>query len=342
MIQKGVDPKIAEQRERQAELRRQRHSFEVVAEEFITRHLSKLRTGNDIARDLRREFVSAWGRRPVTDIDRHDVLAVIEAAIDRGAPHQARNLLAHIRKMFNWAIARGTYGLEHSPCSILKPSDIVGKTPFRQRILTDQEWCAFWKVTSELGYPFGTLFRSLALTGCRRDELASATWSEIDFDKRLLTLSPERMKADAAHVVPLSNVVVATLEGLPRHGDYLFTTSGKTPVSGFSKAKSRADELMLKELCRDTENPEKIELANWRLHDLRRSMRTGLSALGVQDRIAEMTIGHKVQGLHKVYDQHSFLDERRDALRRWESHLLGIVNPPPANLIRLRHAGATQ
>jgi hypothetical protein len=58
-------------------------------------------------------------------------------------------------------------------------------------------------------------------------------------------------------------------------------------------------------------------------------MRTGLSALGVQDRIAEMTIGHRVQGLHKVYDLHSFLDERREALARWEKHLLGIVEPRP-------------
>ena len=109
-----------------------------------------------------------------------------------------------------------------------------------------------------------------------------------------------------------------------------------------SKAKSRIDDLRLTELRRNAENPEKIKLADWRLHDLRRSMRTGLSALGVQDRIAEMTIGHKVQGLHKVYDQHSFLEERRVALTRWERHLLGIVEERPANLIRLPIAGVGQ
>ena len=150
-IQKGIDPKIAEERVRQAELGRQRHSFEAVAEEFIAKHVSKLRTGKYIAGDLRREFVSVWDRRPVTDIARHDVLRVIEATVDRGAPHQARNLLAHIRKLFNWAISRGTYGLEHSPCSLLKPTDIVGRPAIRQRILSDQEWRAFWKATSELG-----------------------------------------------------------------------------------------------------------------------------------------------------------------------------------------------
>lgn len=341
-IQKGVDPKIAQERERQAELRRQSHSFETVAEEFITKHVSKLRTGKYIAGDLRREFVAKWGRRPVTDISRQDVLTIIEATVDRGAPHQARNLLAHIRKLFNWAIGRGTYGLEHSPCSLLRPTDIVGRPAIRQRILSDQEWRAFWKATSELGYPFGTLFQSLAFTGCRLNELGSARWPEVDFDKKLLMLSPERMKTDAAHVVPLCDAVVAIFEELPRLGDFLFTTSGKTPASGFSKAKSRIDDLMLTELRREAENPEKITLADWRLHDLRRSMRTGLSALGVHDRIAEMAIGHKVQGLHKVYDQHSFLDERREALTRWERHLIGIVEERSNNLIKFPLTGARQ
>jgi integrase len=281
-----------------------------------------------------------WGKRPVTDIDRHDVLAVIEATVERGARHQARNLLAHIRKLFGWAITRGTYGLEHNACSLIKPSDIVGKPAIRQRILTDPEWRAFWKATGELGYPFGDLFRTLALTGCRRDEIASAQWSEINFDKRLLALSPQRMKADAAHIVPLPPTTIGILERLPRIGEYLFTTSGKTPVSGFSKAKARMDGLMLKELRRNVEKLDETRLMPWRLHDLRRSMRTGLSAIGVQDRIAEMTIGHKVQGLHKVYDQHSFLDERRTALTRWERHLLGIVEAKGADIVpmAMRHA----
>ena len=298
------------------------HTFESVREEFIAKHVSRLRTGKYIAGDLRREF-AAWDLRPVTDIDRLDVLAIIQGTVDRGAPHQARNLFAHIRKLFSWAVSRGTYGLEHSPCYLLKPADIVGKPAVRQRILTEDEWRAFWKVTAELGSPWGALFRALGLTGARRDEIASAKWSEVDFDKKLLTLSPDRMKGDAAHVVPLTDSVIDIFKGLPRLGEHCFATSAKGPVSGFSKAKRRADELM-REL--GAEQP-------WRLHDLRRSMRTGLSALGVQDRIAELTIGHRVQGLHKVYDQHSFLQERRDALARWEQHLLGIVEMRPANVL---------
>jgi integrase len=337
MIKKGVDPVVAEERKRQAELRKQQHTFAAVAEEFIAKHVSQLRTGESIARDLRREFVSAWGERPISDISRHDVLRIVQATVDRGAPHQARNLLAHIRKLFGWAISRGTYAIEHSPCWLLKPSDIVGKPAIRQRILNDAEWRAFWVATGALGSPWDALFRTLALTGARRDEIASARWYEIDFDKKLLVLAPERMKADAAHVVPLSDTAVEILKGLPRLGEFVFTTSGRRPVSGFSKAKRSVDELMLKELRRGSE-PEKIKLAEWRIHDLRRSMRTGLSALGVVDRVAELAIGHKVQGLHKVYDQHSFLPERRAALEKWERHLLGIVKPQPApaNVVPIR------
>jgi integrase len=163
------------------------------------------------------------------------------------------------------------------------------------------------------------------MTGSRREEIGSATWGEVDVDKRVLTLSPARMKADAAHIVPLTDTALAIFEALPSRKGYLFTTNTRTPVSGYSKAKSRMDELM---------GPD---VADWRLHDLRRSVRTGLSALGVQDRIAELTIGHKPQGLQKIYDQHSFLDERRDALRRWERHLLGVIDPRPFdNVLPLR------
>ncbi|QIG47201.1 integrase arm-type DNA-binding domain-containing protein [Nordella sp. HKS 07] len=324
LIQRGIDPKVDAERRRQAELRKQQHSFESVAEAFIAKHVSKLRTADDVARDLRNEFVKRWGKRPISEIDRHDVAAVIEAKVNAGAPYRARTLFAYVRKLFGWAAARGTYGIEVNPCSLLKPSDLVGAPAIRQRILTEPEWRVLWKATGELRYPLGDLVRVLALTGARLREISEATWSEVDFDKKLLTLAPERMKADAAHVIPLTDSVIEIFKGLPSHDGYLFKGrrrrgEGDVPVSGFSKMKRRLDALML----------EEIKLTEWRVHDIRRSMRTGLSALGVQDRIAEMTIGHRVQGLHKVYDLHSFLNERREALKRWEKHLLGIVEPRP-------------
>ena len=104
-------------------------------------------------------------------------------------------------------------------------------------------------------------------------------------------------------------------------GDYLFTsTQGRKPISGFNRAKRALDAKMLAELG---------ELPPFVLHDIRRSVRTGLSALPVPDLIRELVIGHTKPGLHKIYDQHAYIDEKRHALELWAARLQRIVEPPP-------------
>jgi integrase len=151
------------------------------------------------------------------------------------------------------------------------------------------------------------------------------------------------MKADAAHVVPLTDEVVSLLKSLPRfrNGEFLFsTTFGKKPVNGFSKAKDRADNLMLKEARKRAEvlgnDPDKVKLDEWRIHDIRRTMRTGLSALPVADMVRELVIAHTRPGLHKVYDQYAYLDEKRRALELWTARLRSIVTTAPDNVVELR------
>jgi len=328
MIAEGRDPAdVAEERRREAAWHR-KNSFAAIAEEFIEKHVRQLRAARAVEQDIRREFIPRWGPKPINSVTRYDVLEFFEGK--RDTPAQARNLFAHLRKIFVWAIARGTYGLENSPCSLLKPSDLFGKPALRQRVLADAELKALWRATGKMGAPFGRLYRLLMLTGARLDEWASATWAEVDLDRKLLTLAPRRVKNDAGHVIPLSPLAVETLAALQRlaTGEFIFTTTeGLRPVSGFSKAKTRLDGLM--------------GLSDWRVHDIRRTVRTGLSQLGVQDRIAEMTIGHTVQGLHKVYDQHRFIDERREALERWERHLIGIVEGQPPELLKFRNSASS-
>jgi integrase len=124
------------------------------------------------------------------------------------------------------------------------------------------------------------------------------------------------MKAGQVHVVPLAPTAVAILEALPRcAGPFVFsTTGGERPISGYGDIKAKVDSFM-------------PGVAAWVLHDIRRTMRTGLSALRVPDTVAELCIGHTQKGLHKVYDQHSYLDEKRHALDAWASRLLSIVEP---------------
>jgi integrase len=269
---------------------------------------------------------------------------VVKAVKDRGAPYQAHNLLTTARRMFSWAIDQHVYGLEASPCDRLRPKAIVGKRLPRKRILDNDELRAFWRATARLDYPYGPLFRMLALAGQRKSEVAEARWSEFDLTRKLWTIPAARMKADAAHIVPLTDDVLAILKSLPRfkRGDHVFsTTFGEKPVNGFSKAKDRLDRRMLRSwraIARARgEDRRKAEIEPFVIHDIRRTMRTGLSALPVLDLVRELVIAHTKPGLHKVYDQFAYLDEKRAALAAWEARLRSIVAPPPAsdNVIRM-------
>jgi integrase len=119
--------------------------------------------------------------------------------------------------------------------------------------------------------PYGPLVRLLLLTGQRRAEVAEMRWSEIDFKTRAWTLPKERAKNGVAHTVPLLPQAVEILETLPRiagEDDLVFTSNGKTPVSGFSKAKARIDAVL-------------PDLPHWTFHDLRRTFASGCAKLGV-------------------------------------------------------------
>jgi len=171
--------------------------------------------------------------------------------------------------------------------------------------------------------------RLLLLTGQRLREVAEMSWSEIDFQKGLWTIPADRMKADTAHIVPLALGAVAILQGLPRWtGPFVFTTtSGKRPIANFSGIKEKLDTLL-------------PDLASWRFHDLRRTMRTGLSALRIADTVSELCIAHTQKGLHKVYDQHAYLDEKRDAFDAWARRAKAIVDPgDPTNVVQITARG---
>ena len=150
--------------------------------------------------------------------------------------------------------------------------------------MTDDEVRALWDATERLGYPYGDLYKLLLLTGVRLREAANAKWSEITGDT--WNIPPERFKSDAVHIVPLSGAAQALLAELPRKGDFLFTHTGTSPVNSFSKSKARLDAIM--------------GASDWRVHDLRRVVRSHLAALRVPDHVAEMCLGHGRRGLQRV------------------------------------------
>ena len=298
-------------------------TFGVVMEAFIRRHVRGLRKGKDMEREIRTELMPRFASRPLAEITRRDVAKMVGEIRDRGAVFQAHHILGHIRTFFNWAIAQEEFGIEVSPCDRMQPLRLIGPKRHRTRVLGDDELRAVWKATERMGYPMGSVWQLLMLTGGRRDEVAGALWPEFDLDAKLWAIPPRRFKTERVHIVPLSDDAMALLEQLPRWGagNHLFsTTDGAKAVNGFSKAKRRLDELATEFLDHPIEP--------WVTHDLRRTVRTRLSQLKVPYEIAELVIGHARQGLHAIYDQHEAIDERREALKAWARKLRLIIEPP--------------
>jgi integrase len=380
-VKARIDPEVAETEEkanadavRRAETLKKANTFASVAERYISEHLNGQRRGKVTAREIRGDLIEAWGERPISDIKPGDVKTLINV-IKARAPYEARNAFGHARTLFRWAVHHDL--IEASPIASLEPRWVLdgAKIGPRQRALNEKEIAAFWRASGRLGYPYGGLFRMLLLTGCRLNEVARAQWSEFHPGLRQVireakrtsravdwstlpkkikswTIPAARFKSNTEHLVPLSNDVCALLENLPLFpaGDFIFTTTdGEKPINGLSKSKRRLDERMLRTLRamgkQDGDDVARVKLPGWVLHDLRRVVRTNLSALDIPDDVAEMVLGHGRRGLQRVYDQHRYELQIREALDRWAAKLREIVQPasppPPANIVTLprRRAG---
>ena len=316
MVHQGIDPVQADhERRRQAvDL-----SFEAYVDTFVDFYLKKRWKQWPLgAGVLRREAVPVLRRKPLPQIMRSDLSQIWDRLGDR--PAVARLTHATLRKLFRWAMSRGD--LDRSP---LEGVEAPPPVPARERILTDEELALVWRKSESLSYPFGSLIRLLMLTGQRRDEVASLEWSELSRDDGLWTLPSHRAKNRKPHLIPLSVMVVKVLDDLvggdkwPANG-LVFSTTGKTTVSGFSKVKRQLDEQMQADLA-DAFKP-------WRLHDLRRTAATGLQRLGVRFEVTEAVLNHvsgSRGGIAGVYQRHDWADEKRQALEAWGHFIQDVL-----------------
>ena len=335
LLRRGIDPAVEAERQQAAERQRQAVTFGAVFEEWRRDKLAQERRGDEVARDVMREFMPLWRDRPIADITTREVRDAVKRIATRGT-YQAHNQLGYVRRLFGWAVDQHVYGLEHSPAERLKPKAIIGERKPRSRLLTDDEVRVFWRCAKWLPYPYGPLLKALLLTGQRHEEVAGMRWREIDMQARVWTIAQERFKSGAEHRVPLTDDMVALLDGVPRFrgGDHVFsTTFGRKSTRIHDKIKHKLDRRMLRMLRwlarRRGDAAKGVELRPWVIHDLRRVLRSGLAAARIPDHIAEMCVGHGKKGIARVYDQHRYDAEMREAFEAWAGRLRGIVSPTP-------------
>ena len=325
-VANGVDP----QRQKVDEARQAIDlAFDAYVDRFADGCLkAKWKASHEYAKSLLVTYaVPILRDKPLPHIKPKDIRAVLAPVKDKLAT--AHNLFSVIRRLFRWAVNEGD--LEVSPIDGMEPPEAPAT---RDVVLKDEELAVVWRASAALGYPFGPMVRLLALTGARREEVAGMEWSELNHSAQEWHLPAARSKNDAAATWPLSSLAILELDALakrsgkvsgwPRKG-LVFSTTGETSVSGFSRSKTRLDKLIAKEAAKAK---EPITMQSWRLHDLRRTLATGLQKLGVRFEVTEAVLNHvsgSKSGVAGIYQRHDWRPEKKVALQSWADHVASVL-----------------
>jgi integrase len=264
--------------------------------------------------------VGRWGPRRITDIADRDIIDALDQ-LSRQAPVGANRLHSVLSSMFAWA--KGKRLVTSNPMTDL---DRPAQERARDRVLSDEELVKVWQAAGKLGHPHEGIVKLLIFSGQRRSEIADLRWDEIDLEQRALHLPAARTKNARAHDVPLSAQALAIIAGLPRivEAEHVFTIRRK-PIGNFSHAKAKLDEVS--------------GVTDWTLHDIRRTVASGLQRLGVRLEVTEAVLNHRsgsTAGIVGVYQRHDYAAEKRDALQRWADHVDALVSGKTAKVVALR------
>jgi integrase len=324
-VDEGRDP-IAERRA-EADKARERGTFRELAESwFAVEVKSRLKHPTLVWRAVERYLIPRLGSLPSDAVKPSDCAAVLEH-VRAKHPTTANDLLRHLRAIFAFAIRR--HLLEASPVGAFSARlDAGGKEESRTRALSVDDLSALFATIREepiFGGDNLMLVRLLLALCIRKGELFAARWSEFDLDGNgsagpMWRLPAERSKTGASLDIPLVPQVVEWLRAVKT----MYANSEWVFPARRRDARSKQDHV-----GRDTLNvalarldTSKIEA--FTVHDLRRTARTHLAALGVAPHVAEMCLNHKPRGVGAIYDRHSYFTERRDALQSWTDLLVQL------------------
>jgi len=275
------------------------HTFAVIVSDFLQVQQAKLKPRSFIeTQRFLQKHLRPLHRLSLASISRATVAAQLRMIAKEHGPVSADRARAALSKFFSWAMGEGL--AQANP--VIGTNKAAGESKARDRVLTDEELATVWIGAPENDY--GRIVRLLILTGCRRDEIGSLRWSEIDKETRIIVLPGDRTKNSRTHHVPLSKIALDIIESIPRRvsRDFVFG-EGKGGFSGWSKAKAALD--------------AQLGLKPWRLHDLRRTACTRMADAGVEPHIIEAVInhvsGHKA-GVAGVYNRSTYENDKRAAL----------------------------
>jgi integrase len=251
------------------------------------------------------DLLPALGQKHIDQITRRDVAALIDSVVTR-APAKARGVHAALHRMLRWSVGRGI--VTSNPMDGLESP---GKPSSRERVLTDAELAVVWKACEGV---HGDAVKLLILTGARREEIAQLKWSEIE--GYAIHLTNGRSKNGQAHIIPLAAPARELLANLPRIADseFVFTVDGARAIGAWSHAKRKLDAAS--------------GIKAWVIHDIRRTVATGLQKLSVSLQTVEAVLGHTSgsrAGIVGVYQRHNYATEKAAALEAWGAHVMSLV-----------------
>jgi integrase len=354
---RGRDPVASKRQVKQERRRAAENTFRAIAEQYLRRECgmradsngnvtfdrTKLRSGAERYRVLKRQVFSSIGDLPIIDIKKSDIVRLLDKIesgelksdhgdLMKGGPVQADRTLALIRKIMNWHAVRSD---DYRPPIVRGMARVKANERARSRILNDHELRAIWKAAEAGAGPFDRLVQFLLLTGARRSEAAEMIWAEVEGADWTLPAARNKVKKDL--VRPLSEAARAVLATRPRiEGCPYVFSSGQKALAGYSRFKINLDEAVLKKLREEDAKAE--ALSHWTLHDLRRTARSLMSRARVDSDHAERCLGHVIGGVKGIYDRHTYHAEIGQAYEVLAALIERIVHPAPANVVSIAEA----
>jgi integrase len=286
-------------------------TFQAISEQYLLRKAKDHRSRDTVQSTLARLVYPALGLRPITSINRSDIVRLLDRIEDENGPVIATRALGIISRVMTFHASRS----DDFRSPIVKGMG-RGTAQARSRVLSDDELRLIWRGCEALPV-FGPMLKFILLTATRRYEAGKARWAEIDGAEWVIPAA--RYKTNIEHVIPLSKMALSVLP--PRNGEWVFSGNGRQAIGNYTRNKEAIDRTS--------------GVSGWVIHDLRRTARSLMSRAGVPPDHAERCLGHAIPGVRGVYDRHEYHAEKARAYEALAAQIDRIIRPR-ANVVGIK------